>query len=143
MTFEKLSGNITEKRQFSERPELLPSLVLAYLGDAVYELAVREYLIRKGLCTVHKLHRSAVHYVRASAQAGVLHNLEAILQNDELDVIRRGRNAKPGHCPKGVSQEEYGYSTALESLIGYLYLRGDFSRLSELLEKVFSVIDKL
>ena len=136
------SNEIAEKKEFSDRPELLPSLVLAYIGDAVYELTVREHLIRQGLCRMHKLHRSAVHYVRASAQADVLHELESLLQSIEPDVVRRGRNAKPGHCPKGVTQEEYSYSTALESLIGYLYLKGDFTRLSEILDKIFSIVDK-
>ena len=136
------SSKNAEKKEFSERPELLPSLVLAYIGDAVYELTVREHLIRKGLCRMHKLHRSAVHYVRASAQADVLHELEGSLRSNEQDVVRRGRNAKPGHCPKGVTQEEYSYSTALESLIGYLYLKGDFTRLSEILDKIFFVLDK-
>ena len=138
----KTSNKITDKKEFSDRPELLPSLVLAYIGDAIYELTVREHLIRQGLCRMHKLHRSAVHYVRASAQASVLRELEGFLQSLEQDVVRRGRNAKPGHCPKGVTQEEYSYSTALESLIGYLYLKGDLRRLSEVLEKIFSVIDQ-
>jgi len=116
-----------------ERPEDLPALVLAYIGDAVYELAVREYLVDTGLVRVNTLHGESVKYVNAGAQAKVLHALEGKLTEEEAAVMRRGRNAKSPHVPRGAGVIEYRHSTALESLIGYLYLKGDTGRLGEIM----------
>ncbi|TEB09494.1 Mini-ribonuclease 3 [Pelotomaculum propionicicum] len=116
-----------------ERPADLPALVLAYIGDAVYELAVREHLVGSGLARVNKLHGESVRYVNAGAQAKALHALEGLLSEEEAAVMRRGRNAKSPHVPKGAGVIEYRHSTALESLIGYLYLKGDTARLAEII----------
>lgn len=114
-------------------PGELPALVLAYVGDAVYELAVRGHLVNAGLVKVNRLHSEAVKYVNAAAQARVLKHLETILTGEEAAVVRRGRNAKPPHTPRGPGVLEYRHSTAFESLIGYLYLKGDAARLQEIL----------
>lgn len=116
-----------------DRPEDLPALVLAYIGDAVYELAVREYLVNNGLAKVNKLHGESVKYVNAGAQAKALHALEGKLSEEESAVMRRGRNAKSPHVPRGAGVIEYRHSTALECLIGFLYLKGDSDRLSEIM----------
>ena len=82
------------KNDNNARPEDLPALVLAYVGDAVYELAVRERLIGAGLVKVNQLHSETVKYVNAGAQARALHALEGKLTGDEASIVRRGRNPK-------------------------------------------------
>ncbi|AGK99921.1 Mini-ribonuclease 3 [Desulfoscipio gibsoniae] len=121
-------------------PREVSSLVLAYIGDAVYELAVREYLVNQGITNVNKLHREAVQHVRASTQAKVFLALDGHLNKTEEAVARRGRNAKPGHAPRGDSIIEYRHSTGFESLVGYLYLKRDWSRLEEILNLAREVI---
>lgn len=123
-----------------ENPHLLPPQALAYIGDAVYELAVRRYLIAKGTVKVNQLHTQAVEYVRAGAQAEALLALEDVLTDEEKSVVRRGRNTKLLHIPKGAGVMEYRYSTAFESLIGFLYLKGDIQRLNEILQLAGEVI---
>jgi len=122
------------------KPEELPSLVLAYIGDAVYELSVREFLVRQGLVKVNRLHRAAVKYVRAGAQAKALFALEDKLSEEEAEVVRRGRNAKSGSPPKGADVLEYRHATALEALIGYLYLQGRRQRVQEIIGWAIEVI---
>jgi ribonuclease-3 family protein len=116
-----------------ERPGELPALVLAYVGDAVYELAVRSHLAGSGLVKVRRLHDEAVKYVNAGAQARVLRALEGRLTEEESMIVRRGRNAKSPHTPRSCDVIEYRHSTAFESLLGYLYLKGDTARLAEIL----------
>lgn len=123
-------------------PLELPSVVLAYIGDAVYELAVREYLVSRGLVNVNKLHREAVRHVRASTQARIFHALEGHLTEMEQAVIRRGRNAKSGHAPRGNSIIEYRESTGFESLVGYLYLKQEWDRLEEIFGLARQVIEE-
>jgi ribonuclease-3 family protein len=73
--------------------------------------------------------------VRASFQAELVNNLQSFLQEPELEIIKRGRNVKSGHIPNGSDPITYRYSTAFEALIGYLYLKEDYSRLMEILQK--------
>lgn len=120
----------------------LSPLVLAYIGDAVYELAVRKHLVEKGLCQVNTLHREAVHYVRADTQAKLLRALDDKLTDQERAEARRGRNAKSSHTPKGAGVVEYRQSTGLECLVGYLYLRGEDERLNELLDVAFHIVEE-
>lgn len=132
---------ITFTAQSMENPHLLPPLALAYIGDAVYELAVRRYLIKNGLVRSNRLHRETVKYVRAGAQAEALSALTTVLTEEEATMVRRGRNAKMLHVPKGSNATEYRHSTAFECLIGFLYLKGDLVRLNEILEIVTNVIN--
>lgn len=125
-----------------DRPGDLPALVLAYVGDAVYELAVRGHLVNTGLVKVNRLHGEAVKYVNAGAQARILKALEGSLSEEEAAVVRRGRNAKSPHAPRGAGVIEYRHSTALESLIGYLYLKGDAARLSEIMAFALAVVEE-
>ncbi|HHU62138.1 MAG TPA: Mini-ribonuclease 3 [Natronincola sp.] len=113
--------------------ELSP-LVLAYVGDAVYELFIRTKLIAFP-AKVHQLHREAVKYVQASSQAEIIRSWEPHLTEKEKDVVRRGRNAKSG-VPRHGDVVEYRYSTGMEALIGYLYLSNQHERLKELLNNV-------
>lgn len=115
-------------------------LVLAYVGDAVYELAVREHLISTGLVKLNRLHSETVKYVNAGAQAKALHALEGMFTGDEAAVVRRGRNAKPPHTPRSAGMIEYRRSTALECLIGFLYLKRDKVRLAEIISAAIEAI---
>ncbi len=124
------------------RPEELPSLVLAYIGDAVYELGVRAHLVQAGLVKVDKLHSESVKYVNAGAQAKIIKALEGILTREEAAVARRGRNAKTAHVPRSAGVIEYRHSTALESLIGYLYLKGDGDRLYQIITLALQVVSE-
>ncbi len=120
-------------------PEHLPVPVLAYVGDAVFELAVRCSLVGAGCSRVGELHGEAVKRVSAAAQARALRQLSGRLTAEEEAVVRRGRNARPVHAPpRGTGQADYRYSTALECLVGYLYLKGDRTRLEEILGAVLA-----
>jgi ribonuclease-3 family protein len=122
--------------KFPLDPEKLSPLVLAYLGDAVYELYVRSYLVSRGPGRVNALHRDAIKMVRAGSQAKVLHQLEGRLTPEEKGIMKRGRNAKSGHVPRHTEVIDYRLSTGLESLIGFLYAKGDYARLEEILSLV-------
>lgn len=126
----------------NKKPEEFPSLVLAYVGDAVYELAIREFLVGQGFIKVNQLHREAVKYVRAGAQAKALFALEDQLSEQETAVVRRGRNAKSGTPPRGADIVEYRHATALEALIGYLYLQGKQDRVGEIVDFAIEVISR-
>ena len=110
-------------------------LVWAYLGDAVYEKYIREYLVLNTKFKPHKLHVEATKFVKASAQADILKELEEALTEEEQDIVRRTRNTQNHHLPKNSNVTEYMYSTAFEGLIGYLYLTKQNTRLKEILEK--------
>lgn len=121
----------------SKSPNLLPPLVLAYIGDAIYEVAVRQYLIAERNLRPHHLHRQATKFVSAKAQAELLVLIEPNLTPSELDVVRQGRNAKSGSVPKNANMIDYRHATALESLVGYLYYSGAHDRLKDLLTHGF------
>lgn len=110
----------------------ISNLGLAYIGDGVYELMVRSYLCLQGKATNKGLHKAAVKYVAAPAQAQAVKVILPRLSEEEGDVFRRGRNASPHTIPQHASREEYSAATALETLFGWLYLRGDTERLNEL-----------
>lgn len=109
-------------------------LVLAYIGDAVYEVFIRTFLVSKGNLPVNKLHRQSIGYVKAKAQSDLVHRIMDLLIPEEQDIVRRGRNAKSGTIPKNADVNEYKYATGFESLIGYLYLKRDFDRLTQILK---------
>lgn len=108
------------------------SLGLAHLGDGVFELMVRSWLVLHGKATSRGLHKATVHFVAAPAQAAMARKLEGVLTEEEQGVFRRGRNTSPHTIPKAASREEYQTATALEALFGYLYLQGRTDRLNEL-----------
>lgn len=118
---------------------MLSPLQLAYIGDAVYELLVRTYLLEKKL-PVKELHKLTIKYVKAKAQADIVHMLEDILSEDERAVVKKGRNAKTNTMPKNADMIDYKYATGFEALMGYLYLMGKDYRIAELF-KVVSHID--
>lgn len=109
-------------------------LVLAYVGDAVYELYIRTHIVCKGNAPVNKLHKQSITFVKAKAQSDTIHKLMEELSEEEQDIVRRGRNAKSGTIPKNADVTEYKYATGFESLLGYLYLKKDYVRLLDLLK---------
>jgi ribonuclease-3 family protein len=109
-------------------------LVLAYIGDTVYEIYVRTLVVRRGNAPVHVLHKSSVKYVKAKTQSDIIHRIMDFLSQEEQDIVRRGRNAKSGTIPKNADVTEYKYATGFESLLGYLYLKGDHQRLMQILK---------
>ena len=110
----------------------ISSLGLAHLGDAVYELLVRSWLCVHGKSKAQNLHKETVSRVRAGAQAQALETIMPMLTEEEITVCHRGRNAHVGRIPKNASRSEYMHATALEALMGYLYLRGEKGRIEEL-----------
>ena len=112
------------------------SLGLAHLGDGVFELMVRSWLVLRGKATSRGIHKATVRFVAAPAQAAMGKKLEGVLTEEEADVFRRGRNTSPHTVPKAASREEYQTATALEALFGYLYLQGRTDRLNELFTRM-------
>ena len=110
----------------------LSALGLAHLGDGVYELMVRSWLILHGFGKKGNLHRETVARVRAGYQARALSRIESMLTPDENAVAHRGRNAHVHSVPQNASRSEYQEATALEALLGYLYLLGRRERINEL-----------
>lgn len=123
------------KLSAAELNEMSP-LILAYVGDAVYELAVRRALAMDTKKKIKELHLDTVSRVKADSQAKTLRGIEGKLTPEELNIVRRGRNAKSGSHPRNVPISDYRMSTGLEALLGYIYLSGDLERLNEILEWV-------
>ncbi len=117
-----------------QRINNLNPLTWAYIGDAVYELYIREKLIETTNLKPHKLHIETVKKVKASAQAEILQKIENKLNEKEKEIVRRTRNTKNHHLPKNSNVKEYMYATAFEGLIGYLYLTGKKDRLNEIMK---------
>ncbi len=111
-------------------------LALAFVGDGVLELLARSHIVANSRAPAGVLHRKAVQIVSAKAQFAALKELMPILHEDELAVVKRGRNATKASVSKNASAEEYRASTGLEALFGWLYLQDETQRLQEL----FSVI---
>lgn len=110
---------------------LMNILQLAYIGDAVWELFIRNSLIRRGM-NVHHMHSECIRYVSARAQASFIRMISDFLTLDETELVRRGRNAHAHHpTPKNQSPEDYSLATAFEVLIGYLHLTGKDERIAE------------
>ncbi|NEN83967.1 Mini-ribonuclease 3 [Paenibacillus elgii] len=112
---------------------MLNPLVLAYVGDAVYEVFIRQYVVSQTNHRPNHLHRLSTRYVSAKAQAKALQRWLPILTEEETDIVKRGRNAKSGTTAKNADVLEYRHSTAFECLIGYLYYTQRWERLQQLL----------
>ena len=114
---------------------MLSPLQLAYVGDAVYELLIRTYILDKN-ANVNQLHKKAIKYVKANAQSELIHYIEEYLTDKEKDIVKRGRNTKTNTNPKNASLIDYKYATGFESLFGYLYLTNQDSRILELFDNI-------
>lgn len=113
-------------------------LVLAYLGDTIYEDYIREYLINLGINNVNDLQKNSIKYVSAKGQAKYLKDLMQIefFTKEEIDVIKRARNHKNNSHPKNCDIVTYKYATAFEALIGYLKLQNKIERIEEIINKI-------
>lgn len=116
-------------------------LVLAYLGDSVYEVYIRKFLIDKGFCKVDKLQKEAIKYVSAKGQCEVINKLieKDFLTKQELDIYFRGRNHKSNHHPKNTDILTYKQATGFEAIIGYLYLKNDIARINQIINYILEV----
>ena len=104
-------------------------LTLAYIGDGVYELIIRTILVKKGNCPVNRLHKKASSLVKAGAQSAIMKVIEEELTPEELSVYRRGRNAHAPTMAKHATMADYRRATGFEALMGYLYLKEDYTRM--------------
>ncbi len=111
-------------------------LALAYIGDCVYEMAVRRYLVDGGLTKTGELHKTAVGYVNAERQSALYAEIEPWLSEEEQEIFRHGRNAKSGRQPPNSGAATYRRATGLETLIGWLHLTGRQQRL----EQIFAIL---
>ena len=131
--------NLTKKK-----PSQLSPLVLAYIGDGVYELYVRTRVIEEHEnMPAYKLHKQTVRYVKAHAQSNSIEAMLEYMSEEETAVYKRGRNAKSNTSPKNADMMEYKRATGFEALIGYLYLSGDEDRLQMLMKIAYeNALDK-
>ena len=113
-------------------------VTLAYMGDAVYEVLVREHLVHEKSLPTNILSRRAKRYVSAMAQSGIYDKIADELNSDEADIFRRGRNAKAATVPKNTDVMVYKKATGFEAVFGYLYLTGRYERIRELFLKIVS-----
>ena len=116
--------------------DTLSPLTLAFTGDAVFSLFVREMLVCDANRPVGKLHKLSVNWVKAEAQSKGMRAILPLLTEKETEVFKRGRNAHTSHTPKNQSGCDYHYATGFEALVGYLYLKGENERLKFLLNEV-------
>jgi ribonuclease-3 family protein len=124
------------------QPAHLSANTLAFVGDAVFALYVRERLARDVAGTVHLLHKLSTRYVKASAQAAIVRALMPELSEEETHVFRRGRNVKTTTMPRNADMQEYRQATGFEALLGFLHLSGRQDRLMELLDRAASMIEQ-
>ena len=114
-------------------PHQMSALQLAYIGDTVYDLYVRTFVVHTCGGSVHALHLAAAHHVCAAAQAAAYRRMELVLTEEEKAVFRRGRNAHSGTVPKNASVADYRVATGVETLIGFLYMSGNDARIGTLM----------
>lgn len=126
--------NVDELRQ-------MQPAVLAFMGDAVFNLFIRERLIRTKKGTSHNLHIFSTDYVKASSQAIISKALMGSFTEDEAYIFRRGRNAKSTTIPKHADVGDYKYATAFEAVLGFLYLAGRHDRLNYIMEQAALIIE--
>ena len=117
---------------------------LAFLGDAVYEVYVRQHVLEQEKVHVDRLHRLAVKYVRADGQARVVKRLlaEGFLTEEEQALVKRARNHKSASKPKNADPVAYNLATAFEALLGFLHLRGEKDRMEEIIRFAFTVTEE-
>lgn len=135
MEFDLLKGKFTEKDARNLNP-----LVLAFVGDAIYEVLVRTLLVHENReMHVHKLHVKAISFVKAHSQSEFIKFLQDELTEDEISIYKRGRNAKSGTVPKNANVAEYRAATGFEALFGYLYITEKSDRINELFSKIIEM----
>ena len=135
MDFDILKNKFTEK----DARQLNP-LVLAFIGDGIYEVFIRTYLVEINReMLVHRLHVKTISFVKAHAQSEFIKGLEAGLTEEELYYYKRGRNAKSGTVPKNADVQEYRAATGFETLVGYLYITEQNQRLNYIFNEILKL----
>lgn len=124
-------------------PKTYSPLVLAYIGDAVYELLIRTKVINHGSMQVNKMHKKSASLVKAETQANIIKSIQDDLTEEELAVYKRGRNAKSATMAKHATMIDYRTATGFEALVGYLYLQARYARLLELIRDGLEKIGEL
>ncbi len=127
---------------FSEKDaRALSPLTLAFFGDSVYEVLVRERIVKNGSKPIRELHDAAVKKVNAGFQSLASQKIEAMLSEQELEIFKRGRNAAGSNVPRSSNSKDYHRATGLEALFGYLYLSGERERMKELFDIIYDMDD--
>lgn len=121
-----------EQTAEATNPKLLSPLVLAFLGDAVYEMCARQKIVNEGNCPVNEMHKKTVKLVCAKSQSAAFTKLSPLLSEEEMAIYKRGRNAHSASTPKNTDPADYRRATGVEALFGYLYLKGNINRIQEL-----------
>lgn len=135
MKFDFLNNKLT----INEAKQLNP-LVLAFVGDSAYEMFIRTYLVNNNRdMSAHKLHLNTIAFVKAHCQSEFMKGIESILNEGELSIYKRGRNAKSGTVPKNADVQEYRVATGFEALMGFLYLTNQLDRINELLNIIINL----
>lgn len=120
---------------------MLNPLQLALIGDGVYEVFIRNYILAENeALSANKIHVKAIGYVKAKSQSKIMHEIEGLLTEDEEAVFKRGRNAKSATVPKNADVRDYRMATGFEALVGYLYLTNNKERLEFVLNKSIEII---
>ena len=121
-------------------PDQYSPLTLAYMGDCAYEIVIRTLLVHKGNAPVDKLNRKASRLAKAETQSQIITAIQEQLTEEELTMYKRGRNAKSYSSAKNASINDYRRATGFEALIGWLYLKGDFERMTQIIRMGFEAI---
>lgn len=129
------------RKKTSEEIHFISPLVYAYIGDAVYEVYIRTYILHRYGGNVNMMHQIATRFVKAGAQAAVVRALEDQWSEEEWGIIKRGRNQKSGSIPKNASLSDYRYATGFEALLGYLYLMDKHDRIEEIIKRAIEIIE--
>jgi len=129
-------------REFSkDEARMLNPLQLALIGDAVFEVFIRSYILTQNAAlSANKIHVKAIGYVKAKSQSYIMHEIEQYLTEEEQTIYKRGRNTKSATVPKNADVRDYRMATGFEALIGYLYLIGDKEKLEFILNKSIEII---
>ena len=136
--------NIDKILSKEEIPEIntLSPLSLAFIGDSVYEMFIRTKILSLGNRPANELHKQAVKFVKASQQARAAHEIFENLSDEEKEIYKRGRNTNIHTVPKNADMADYRHATALEALIGYLYIKGEKARLECVLCDAFTILNR-
>jgi ribonuclease-3 family protein len=134
MVINMLNNEVNNMAGIMENAKLLNAQTLAFVGDSVYDLLVRQHLVQNNTDKVCILHDKAVKYVCCRSQSASIKKILSLLNDEEMKVFKRGRNANTVHQPRSATPIEYHNATGLEALFGYLYLEGKNKRIRELFD---------
>lgn len=139
---EKLIDNILVEFKINEKEiKNYSMLSLAFLGDSIHSLYIRNYLITKANFKVKELHSMATKYVKAKSQSIVIENLND-LTLEEQQIVKTARNSKTNNIAKNSTIKDYKNATAFEALLGYLALNKNYERLNKILKKSVEITEK-